>query len=56
MKCQILFSMKNKENISKCCLLKFYPARKVLRVNKKLGPAVKNLTILLANMRLKFLS
>ena len=25
MKCQILFSRKNKENISKCCLLEFLP-------------------------------
>ena len=26
MKCQILFSTKNKKNISKCCLLKFLPS------------------------------
>ena len=26
MKCQILFSMKNKKNISKCRLLKFLPS------------------------------
>ena len=31
MKCQILFSGKNKKNISKCRLLKFLP--RVLRVN-----------------------
>ena len=32
MKCQILFSGKNKKNISKCCLLKILPG--VLSVNK----------------------
>ena len=26
MKCQILFSRKNRNNISKCCLLKFLPS------------------------------
>ena len=31
MKCQILFSGKNKKNISKCCLLKILP--RVLSVN-----------------------
>ena len=32
MKCQILFSRNNKKNISKCRLLIFYPACKVLNV------------------------
>ena len=26
-----IISRENKENVSKCCLLKFYPASKVLR-------------------------
>ena len=34
MKCQILFSGKNKKNISKCRLLKFLP--RVLRVKRHL--------------------
>ena len=42
MKCQILFSRKNKKNLSKCCLLKShwggsneYPQSMFLRTNKK---------------------
>ena len=35
MKCQILFSGKNKKNISKCRLLKILP--RVLSVNRSLG-------------------
>ena len=34
MKCQILFSGKNKKNISKCCLLKFLPRVLRVKVNK----------------------
>ena len=33
MKCQILFSRKIRKNISKCCLLKFYPECKVLKID-----------------------
>ena len=36
MECQILFSRKNKKNIPKCHLLKFYPSCKVLIHSKVL--------------------
>ena len=32
MKCQILFSRKNKKTISKCCLLNFHSVCKVLHI------------------------
>ena len=45
MVCQTLFSVKNKKSISKCCLLNFYPACKVLR---NMPSDVKLLIIFLA--------
>ena len=33
MKCQILFSKKNKKNISKYCLLKVLPSMQCVKVN-----------------------
>ena len=42
MKCQILFSRKNKKNISKCPLLIFYSAFTVLRVNLDFFPTKVN--------------
>ena len=35
MKCHILFSSKNKKNISKCCLLKFLLSMQMLNYFKK---------------------
>ena len=32
MKCQILFSRKNKKNLSKCCLLIFYLPRMYFKI------------------------
>ena len=33
MKCQILFSRKNKKNILKCCLLKFLPSMQSVKMS-----------------------
>ena len=37
MKCQILFSWKNKENNSECCLLKFLPSMQNVNIKVRIG-------------------
>ena len=58
MKCQILFSRKNKKNISKCRLLKFFTSNKSVYIvsihdNVMLHQCEVNLNIKLPNTNLK---
>ena len=55
MKCHILFSEKNKKNISKCRLLKILPrvlsVKLLVHVSKMLGPVVQSVVSLTSSLR-----